>query len=110
MIPESVYYKNDEGDMNVQYLESNSFDTPGIQLIDTNAGGVDYNGYRFHKSGVQLNGLLYYRCSNKRISKCKVTLTVDQDGMIQSNNAHMHNHPPKIRNTSSMSGKVFELL
>lgn len=74
------------------------------KIVDTNAGGVDYKGYRFHKSGVQVNGLLYYRCSNKRRTKCKVTLTVDQNGVMRSNNDHLHNHPPKMRNTSSMAG------
>lgn len=61
-------------------------------------------GYAFHKSGVQKNGIVYYRCSQNRVTHCKTTLNVDRNDKIRLNNV-AHNHPPKQKKTTSLAGE-----
>ncbi|CAD7083892.1 unnamed protein product [Hermetia illucens] len=58
-------------------------------------GGIDFLGYKYHKSGVVKNGVIYYRCAKIRTLQCPATLQVEGD--IYRTNKKEHNHPPKIK-------------
>jgi len=63
-----------------------------------------YENYLFHKSGVVKRGKTYYRCAQKRVSKCKAALNIDANNFVRYNNIK-HNHQPKAKNVSKLSGK-----
>lgn len=93
---------NDIDDDEIQEVEQNNVTT----ILNVNMGGVRYKKYVYHKSGVVKNGVIYYRCSQKRSLKCRATLNISENGVIKCNNKP-HNHNPKPKSNSLLQGKLF---
>lgn len=89
--------------------ESQSDLSEHLHIQDTNSGGHMHDGYHFHKSGVVKNGIVYYRCAQKRRYKCRSSINIDQYGAIKSNAIH-HNHPPREKKTSLFAGLIFLII
>lgn len=54
--------------------------------------GVSYKNNFFHRNGPINKGVVYYRCS-QRARKCKATLNIDRNGLVNCNTIP-HNHEP----------------
>lgn len=75
-----------------------------LHIKDINVGGIIHDGYPFHKSGVLKNGIVYYRCAQKRRYKCPATININAVGTIKTNGLK-HNHPPRKTKVSLLAGQ-----